>query len=386
MKLSLSKKRYFNKIKTSQLDLSKIIGKNNSVLIFGAGRLGRKFLTKLQENGIIVKAIIDNNESLWGSKMSNIEVIPVKNAKKYTDLPVIIASILYGNEIYKLLKKNHFKHIYTPYYLNLINSKIFSIPQISNMFESVFNSKNQSDISKVEKLLSDKESKMVLNNLIKFRITADYKYIDNARSKHKIFMEKSILGLMDKEIFVDCGAYDGDSIELFLKAVNSKYDKIYGFEPDIHNFRELKKWHKDSGKKNIFLIKKGVYSQTGIINFDDAGTVDSKIPNKSKIYKDKTELNLNNNNYISVIKLDKYFINKPKPTLIKMDIEGAEVEALMGAEEIIKHYKPKLAISVYHKPTDLWKIILMLNKFDNSYKFYLRHFTDEIADTICYAV
>src|SRR3989344_372651 len=143
MKLSLSKKQYLNKIKTNQLDLFKTIGKNNSVLIFGAGRLGRKFLTKLQKNGIIVKAVIDENKLLRGSKINNIEVIPVKHAKKYTDLPVVIASILYGNEIYKLLKKNNFKYIYTPYYLNLINPKFFSTPQISNMFESVFTYKNK---------------------------------------------------------------------------------------------------------------------------------------------------------------------------------------------------------------------------------------------------
>ena len=69
-----------------------------------------------------------------------------------------------------------------------------------------------------------------------------------------------------------------------------------------------------------------------------------------------------------------------------MDIEGAEVNALLGAEENIKKQKPKLAICVYHKPEHLWKIPLYIKKIVPDYKLYIRHHTNQEYETVCYAV
>ena len=89
---------------------------------------------------------------------------------------------------------------------------------------------------------------------------------------------------------------------------------------------------------------------------------------------------------INVLSIDDFMKDKEAPTFIKMDIEGSETEALLGAKKIIKKYKPKLAISVYHNATDLWKIPLLIKSLNNDYKIYLRHYSNEIMDTICYAV
>ena len=75
-----------------------------------------------------------------------------------------------------------------------------------------------------------------------------------------------------------------------------------------------------------------------------------------------------------------------KVTFIKMDIEGAEYEALKGAERLIREYKPKLAVSVYHKPEDIWELPGLILSFCPEYTFYLRHYSLSSEETVLYAV
>jgi hypothetical protein len=74
------------------------------------------------------------------------------------------------------------------------------------------------------------------------------------------------------------------------------------------------------------------------------------------------------------------------PTFIKMDIEGAEIEAIHGSADIIQSDKPDLAISIYHKIEHLWRIPMLLKSLNRNYKFYLRSHEHYNQETILYAV
>ena len=87
-----------------------------------------------------------------------------------------------------------------------------------------------------------------------------------------------------------------------------------------------------------------------------------------------------------MIKLDS-LLRHEKVSFIKMDIEGSELEALKGAQTIIKEQRPKMAICVYHKIEDLWKIPLFLHKINPEYKIYIRHHAKFwVSETVCYAI
>jgi hypothetical protein len=73
------------------------------------------------------------------------------------------------------------------------------------------------------------------------------------------------------------------------------------------------------------------------------------------------------------------------PNLIKLDIEGSEEAALRGAEHLIRRSRPGLAVSVYHLPSDIWRIPLLLSEYlDGRARFYLRRHSRTIADTVLY--
>ena len=356
-----------------------ILDKKNKKIVFGAGRMGKLFVNNLLKKGYLVEAIIDNNPKLQGKKIYGVKIISLGNAKKYRNYPIIVASLLYETEIVNLLKKSRFKLIFPLVYVNFLDPDLFISPEYHNMINAISDSNNRKKIKKVFSLIKEKKSLEVLYDLLMFRSTTDKKYIKSALSKKRLFFEKDIMPLSENEVLVDCGAYDGDSIESFIESVLNRYKSIHSFEPDPINFRKLKAKINKNKWQNIFPVMKGVFNFSGKVGFVGVGEVDGRIESKERVSNKSSEL-------INVVSIDEYFVNKHKPTLIKMDIEGAEMEALKGAKNTIKKYKPKLAISSYHRATDMWEIPLLIYSYNKNYKFYFRHYSNELPDTICYAI
>ena len=90
--------------------------------------------------------------------------------------------------------------------------------------------------------------------------------------------------------------------------------------------------------------------------------------------------------YINTITIDEFAKTHLKPTFIKMDIEGAELNALIGANNVIVNHKPKLAICIYHRPSDLSEIAKYIKQLNSHYRFYIRHYRDYICDTVLYCL
>ena len=60
------------------------------------------------------------------------------------------------------------------------------------------------------------------------------------------------------------------------------------------------------------------------------------------------------------------------PTFLKIDVEGAEYQALTGARSTITENKPDMVISLYHDLRDIWELPLFIKSWDLGYKFYIR--------------
>lgn len=180
----------------------------------------------------------------------------------------------------------------------------------------------------------------------------------------------------DNEVFVDVGSLDAKTAIQFSKW-SGTYKKIYCIEPDKENIKKCIDNIYNNGLINkTELVKSGAWSMDGDLYINSMGNGMSSVTMKeSNAYCDK----------IAVNKLDTILKNK-KVTFIKMDIEGAELEALYGAREIISGQTPKLAISIYHKPEDIVELINLIMNYNDNYRFYLRHYSVVSWDTVLYAI
>ena len=182
------------------------------------------------------------------------------------------------------------------------------------------------------------------------------------------YFPSGILEFSENEVFVDAGAFDGDTIEIFVEKTKDRgYKKIYAFEPDNTNYSKLAK----RKIMNLEIHNKGIYSCNSILKFIDNMGGSSKLDNGGEVE-------------VEVVSLDEMNL-KDLPTFIKMDIEGSELEALKGAKEIIKNNKPKLAICIYHKLEGLWEIPLFVKELVPEYKFYIRNYTSNFGEIVLYA-
>lgn len=181
-----------------------------------------------------------------------------------------------------------------------------------------------------------------------------------------------VMELNDAEVFVDCGAYTGDTAENFMSRVNNRYRHYFAFEPDPENYKAASAFLKD--KPDTTLIPKGLWNCDTTLCFKEGYASCSTVAEAGEICVDVTSI-------------DHYFSNKKQiPTIIKMDIEGSELEALKGAEDTIRRHKPKLAICIYHKPEDLYEIPQFIKSCRSDYRFYIRHYTDTFAELVLYAI
>lgn len=171
-----------------------------------------------------------------------------------------------------------------------------------------------------------------------------------------------------KEVFVDGGCFDGNSSLDFYKWCSAR-GSIYAWEPDAENQKRCKKVFEES-KVKYELIPKGLWSEAKELNFEMSGS-SSRISEFADIS-------------IQVDSIDR--VVKEPVTYIKMDIEGAEYQGILGAKEMISKCKPKLAICIYHKPEDIWELPQLIHQINPKYEFYLRHYSFGEVETVLYAL
>lgn len=170
------------------------------------------------------------------------------------------------------------------------------------------------------------------------------------------------------EVFIDAGAYDGDSLEGFLRWVDGREYKAYALETSAYMCGLLKA----KQIPNVEVVNRAAWNcEEALISTDT-----SRGSNVLGIGEKESDL------YGAAIDS---MVDGGKVTFIKMDIEGAELKALEGAKNTIKRYHPKLAICIYHRPTDIYDIGRYILELNPDYKLHIRHYTAGTGETVLYA-
>lgn len=342
---------------------------SSKVYIYGAGNAGALTYKLLQQAGIMAEGFFDrraDNISLYlGKPVLKAEDERV-SAQTKLDAYVIISFLCSYDELQDIknwLLSLGYKNIC--YYHDIYNLMI-----TRDLVNDGTMSVERTKILDVAEALCDSKSRNVYYNFFNAILNANPDLFSKPDEEKQYFIRDISLE-KGYSRFIDCGAYTGDTAS-DLRQFKGLVDKIVLFEPDNNNFLSLREQlDKTRIAKEELLYPCGVWKQSEMLRFKSGVDSVSTISEEGDVF-------------IQCVAMDDV-IRDFAPTFIKMDIEGAEYEALMGAEKIIKQYTPDLAISVYHKIDHMWEIPLLVRAFNPNYKLYLRSHGLHGAETILYA-
>lgn len=371
-----------------KLELSEIIDKNYEALkeevkllnfrlnnakhicLFGAGSMGIDAAYYLNSKKIKIDCFCDNNSKIWGGDIClNIPCISPSQLEHYKEGLLVIISSSYCSEIKKQLEENAlYNYLVFPMFLYLRIKDYIASCNVKTLKDNIYN---------LISILEDKESIETLMSIIKKWFNPIDTFFESNvlhKGNGKQYFPSDIINLTKEEVFIDVGAYNGDTLRQFIDETNKNFINIISYELDKINFQKLQKeiqTYDPVIKNKIIPYNIGLFYKNMSVKYS-SNTTSASINNESETVG-------------QVVSLSKHLTNV-SPTYIKMDIEGAELDALIGAEEIIKRCKPKLAICVYHKPEHFWEIPFYIKKMLPEYKIYLRHHSYDVTETVCYAI
>lgn len=219
--------------------------------------------------------------------------------------------------------------------------------------------------------LADDISRRVFTKLMQFRLIPAIQFVEEIYDgvNHQYF-DPSIVSCDENEVFVDCGGFIGDTTEDYIRQYGN-YKKIYVYEPSGDNIGACRK---NLEKYRDVIVKRCGVGEKNARMAMNASKSSSSFVNAAP-----------GQEAVEIISLDEDI--REKVTFIKMDIEGFEIPAIIGAKEHIKNDAPKLAVCTYHIISDMWEIPKLIDAINPDYRFYIRHYCKtQNWETVLYAI
>ena len=361
----------------SNVSFNELIEKlrDKAVIIYGAGYAGKFVYRILKDYSVHIQAFLDANakeaDELYGIPVYKPDCDRI-TARDKTNTVVIVCVLCETEEHFKQNLKSYGYQNVISYQEKALSFRCIGDNQPQILDYSFYASKKE-DILKCTELWNDEISLRTYKNNLKAYILRSFNEFEK-RVEHPQYFLPEIRFPKGYSRFIDCGAYDGDTTRDLVR-LKGKVEAVVFFEPGLNIFQKLSDYiddNCDSIADEIILYPCGVSAKTEILKFNSEAGASSTISD-------------NGNTYIQCISIDEALKNFA-PTFIKMDIEGAEYDALIGAKKTICKYKPDLAISVYHYADHIWDIPLLINSWNLGYKFYLRTYWTCGHETVMYAV
>lgn len=334
--------------------------------VWGTGNtasLYQEGFARLEKEGIIIEGYGDNNKDKWGTIVfGNKTVYSPDEIKSIPNALVLIASP-------------------QPKVVKAIVAQMRQCGIKYRHIDDFILKSHKEEVLACYDSFEDDKSKDVYSYLVKCHIEGKYpedSYVD----RDQYFSFAGYSDYDPQEVFVDCGAYVGDSLETYIWKKDGTFKKVIAFEPDMKNVQAMnyrlerlkKEWNFSDDKFEIYPY--------GIGEKDTVNYVERYDTNNgfgSKILSDKTD----NSQEIKIVSIDSAV--KEPYSFLKADIESYEYKMLLGAKDSIKKYMPKLAICIYHNAVDFYSILLLIKEINPNYKFAVRHYTHMLSDTVLYA-
>lgn len=347
-----------------------MLNSKSKAYVFGGGTFGIEAADLLTQYGFSVEGILDNFKTGTAGKWTVQHPSTANSA-----VPVVLGACNLAvdlNAVADDLRSYGFTEFFTPVEFFLY---LKSQGHHKEHYWLTTNSKlyldSMQEIEKFRNLLMDEESKSLVSSIIEYRTVGKMETLPDVHPVSHQYLPFDLDVVPNPLHLVDCGAFVGEILD-YADERNFAITSYYGFEPDPINFEKLvvrAQALPTSVPGVVFPL--GVAEKSKQVRFSSDGTLGAAI-------------SAHGETVIQVTSLDEALINLPI-NYIKMDIEGAEMDALQGSLKTLNSKRPNLAISIYHKPADLWEIGLWLNDLNLGYRFAIRQYGHQCFDTVLYA-
>jgi FkbM family methyltransferase len=347
------------------------------IALFGAGGLGRRTLSLLRTEGRDVAAFIDNDPGRWGSDVEGIPVLsPDDAAARHSADGLAVVTIWRAEGGHDFLatrdglQRAGWQRVesFIPLYWALGGGALpyITIDAPSRVLAA------RHEVRAAATLWSDERSLREYVAQVRWRLTGDFASLTPPEPDQ--YFAHGLVSVGSDEVFVDCGAFTGDTLLDVARRVDS-WRAYHAFEPDpaSHDALQAAVATLPAGlAKRVQLHKAATSDRAGTAHFSGTG-LGSAALSESGTFE------------VALVTVDEV-VTDPPPTFIKMDIEGAESAALDGATRGIRDGRPLLAIAAYHKQADLWELPQQVRRMMPDYRVFLRPHVAEGFDTVLYAL
>lgn len=330
---------------------------DKKIVLYGMGDGAEKIKAVLDEKRIDVTDIMASDEFVRGHNFLGYRVKKLSEIEaEYDDFIILVCFGTQLPEVMEHIYKISERHeLYAP-----------NVPVVGEgLFDLEFANAHKSELQKVYEMLADTQSKRVFENVIRYKLSGSLRLLREVETPSE---EKfSLLNIGIEETYVDLGAYNGDTLIEFLNETSLQFKKMYAMEPDVKNYRKL--------KRRLYMIGSAIFEAYNVGAWDEDTTAmfDMREGRGSKaLPEDGKPLNSARFHSVKMMKTDT-MLRGDSASYIKIDVEGAEENALRGARETIARCRPKLNVALYHRNEDMFKLPLTVNEMNKKYKLYMRH-------------
>lgn len=353
---------------------------DKTIYIYGAGEAAHWFyeIAHVRRN-INIEGYIDKNAHLIQSYngipcMTPKELMRIRGEKFSSQILIIVClgtTDSYDQVLREFGSLNLDQILYQGFFIEIqyLYSYLEKTFQVEALIEAT--KAAMPNIAAARELLTDLESIEVFDQILFIYLSGSALKINQSPRSEQYF-PKNVDGFeFDYQFILNCGAYDGDVIrEIEKLCLNPQ--KVLAYEPDPHAYERLRRYVSEADNRfNVDTFQVALTSETGVARFETGGGLGSRLTPDGSVL-------------VETVSID-FALGEHPIDMITMDIEGQELNAIIGAEKTLREKKPKLGICVYHKPSHLWQLITSINSINPSYRFALRNYTGFVTETVLYA-
>lgn len=335
------------------------------IAIYGAGFLGTWASRYLQSLGARVSCFVDRDPRKHGKSLNGIPVV-APDRDTLASMPAMLIAARHA--------------------VREVERELAGSGPAMMSFDGYYVMRNRERLLAVrDGYLDDERSVEVFNALLMTMLSGDLAPCRDVMEKDMYFCLPEFAGNFD-ETFVDAGAFVGDTVERFIWENLGTFRHLHAFEPGLKQFGAMTKrmerlseeWAIDPAR--VSLVRAGLSDRAGRMSctFLDDAPLRHGLSETGAI-----DVDADDGTSARVMTLDSYLDGRPV-SFIKADVEGMEMELLRGAEQTIRTFRPKLAISAYHYPNHLFEIAEYVRTLVPEYRFRLRLHVPLFGDFVLY--